>query len=237
MNIVAIIHARSGSKRIPFKNIKALAGKPLVAYIIQAALKAETINRVIVSTDHHEIIRIARKYGAEVPFVRPKDLAEDVPSELVTQHAVNYLEKEENYRVDIAVTLQPTTPLCLPEDIDGCVHELISSGADSVFSVCEISERPEWMFRTDESGYAHNFLNRKIEGDIGISQTLPKLYIPNGGIYATRRKVLFSQNILIGEKTRLWVMPRERSVDIDEPIDFLYAEFLIEQKLAKINEP
>ncbi|MBN1692145.1 MAG: acylneuraminate cytidylyltransferase family protein [Dehalococcoidales bacterium] len=237
MNIVAIIHARGGSKRIPFKNIKALAGKPLIAYMIQAALKAETINRVIVSTDHQEIIRITKEYGAEVPFVRPKDLAEDVPSELVTQHAVNYLEKEENYRVDIVVTLQPTTPLCLPEDIDGCVHELISSGADSVFSAYEISERPEWMFRLDESGYAHNYLNRKIEGDIGISQTLPRLYIPNGGIYATRREVLSSQNNLLGEKTRLWIMPRERSVDIDEPIDFLYAEFLIQQKLAKINEP
>ena len=93
------------------------------------------------------------------------------------------------------------------------------------------------MFYTDESGYAHNFLNRKIEGDVGVSQTLPKLYTPNGGIYATRRDVLFDQNALIGEKTRLWVMPRERSVDIDEPIDFLYAEFLIKQGLVKTNEP
>lgn len=237
MNVVAIIHARGGSKRIPHKNIKALAGKPLLAYIIQAALEAKTINRVIVSTDHPEIMKIAKKYGAEVPFVRPKELAEDVPSELVTQHAVNYLEKEEGFHTDIAVTLQPTTPLCLPEDIDGCVSELMASEADSVISVREISERPEWMFYTDELGYAHNFLNKKIEGDVGVSQTLPKLYTPNGGIYATRRDVLFCQNAIIGEKTRLWVMPRERSVDIDEPIDFLYAEFLIKQGVVKTNEP
>lgn len=237
MSVVAIIHARGGSRRIPLKNIKVLAGKPLIAYIIQAALKAKTINRVIVSTDHPEIIEIAKEYSAEVPFVRPQELAEDVPSELVTQHAVNYLEKEEGFHTDVAVTLQPTTPFCLPEDIDGCVNELISSGADSVISVREISERPEWMFYIDESGYAHNFLRKKIEGDTGVSQTLPRLYTPNGGIYATRREILFSQNALIGAKTRLWVMPRERSVDIDEPIDFLYGEFLIEQGVVKAKEP
>lgn len=229
MNIVGVIHARGGSRRIPLKNIKVLAGKPLVAYIIQAALEAKTINRVIVSTDHPEIIKISKAYGAEVLFVRPKEISEDVPSELVTQHAVNYLEKEENYPVDIVVTLQPTTPFCLPEDIDGCVNEIMSSGADSVVSVCGVAERPEWMFYIDESGYAHNFLGKRIEGDVGVSQTLPKLYTPNGGIYATRRDVLFNQGAIISEKTRLWVMPRERSVDIDEPIDFLLAEFLIKR--------
>jgi CMP-N-acetylneuraminic acid synthetase len=237
MNVVGVIHARGGSKRVPLKNIKELAGKPLVVYIIQAALAAKTISRVIVSTDHPEIIKIAKAYDAEVPFVRPKELAEDVPSELVTQHAIDYLEKEENYPVDIAVTFQPTTPFCLPEDIDGCVYELIASGADSVISVGEITERPEWMFYLDGSGYAHNFLEEKIEGDKGISQKLPRLYTPNGGIYATRRDVLFDQNALIGEKARLWVMPRERSVDIDEPFDFLFAEFLIEKGLSKTIEP
>ncbi|MAF85445.1 MAG: hypothetical protein CL875_03035 [Dehalococcoidales bacterium] len=237
MNVVGVVHARGGSRRVPLKNIKELAGKPLVAYIIQAALAAETIDRVVISTDHPEITKVSKAYGAEVPFVRPRELAEDVPSELVTQHMVGYLEKEEHYPVDIAVTFQPTTPFCLPEDIDGCVHELIASGADSVISVGEITERPEWMFYLDESGYAHNFLGEKIEGDKGISQELPRLYIPNGGIYATRRDVLFDQNALIGEKTRLWVMPRERSVDIDEPLDFLFAEFLIEQRLVTKIEP
>lgn len=229
MNVVGVIHARGGSVRVPLKNIKELAGKPLIAYIIQAALAAGTINRVIVSSDHPEIIKISKMYGAEVPFVRPKDISEDVPSELVTQHAVNYLEKEEGYPVDIVVTFQPTTPFCLPEDIDGCVHELMASDADSVISVSSISERPEWMFYTDESGYAHNFLEKKIEGDLGISQKLPRLYLPNGGIYATKRDVLFNQGVIIGKKTRLWIMPRERSVDIDEPLDFLLAEFLINQ--------
>ncbi len=226
MNVVCVIHARGGSKRIPLKNIKLLGGKPLVAYIIQAALKAKLVNRVIVSTDHPEIIKIAKEYGAEVPFVRPAALAEDVASEMVTQHAVSHLEKEERYPVDIAVTLQPTTPFCLPEDVDGCISELISHDADTVFSASPVHERPEWMYYLDEAGLAHNFLGKKIEGDLGISQTLPKLYAPNGGIYATKRNVLFDQNIIIGANSRLWVMSRERSVDIDEPLDFLFAEFL-----------
>jgi len=226
MNIVGIIHARGGSKRIPLKNIKPLLGKPLISYIIEAALKCKSLNRVIVSTDHPEIMKISREIGAEVPFVRPPDISEDVPSELVTQHAVNVLENQENYPVDVAVTFQPTTPFCLAEDIDGCVEMLISSDVDTVYSGYEISERPEWMFYIDEDGLAQNFLSAAMTGDIGVSQNLPRLYTPNGGIYATRRDVLFDQNAIIGRRSKIWVMPRERSVDIDEPIDFLIAEVI-----------
>lgn len=111
--VLGVIHARGGSKRIPLKNIKILNGKPLIAYIISAALKAKTIDRLIVSTDHPDIIRISKEYGAEVPFIRPKDISEDVPSELVTQHAVNFIEQEEGRQIEIAVTFQPTTPFLL----------------------------------------------------------------------------------------------------------------------------
>lgn len=225
MNVVGIIHARGGSKRIPLKNIKMLDGKPLVSYIIDAALHAKTVSRVIVSTDHPDIIRIAKERGAEAPFVRPADISEDVPSELVTQHAVRYLEENENYSVNVAVTMQPTTPFCLPEDIDGCVKMLIDSDADSVISVCGIHERPESMFGEKDS-YAVNFLGNIMKGEIGVSQSLPRLYTPNGGIYATRRETLFNQGSIFGSKIKLWVMPRERSIDIDDPIDFEFAEFL-----------
>jgi len=224
MVAIGVIHARGGSKRIPLKNIKPLAGKPLVAHIIQAALGAKTLSRVIVSSDHPEIIRISKEYGAEVPFIRPKDISEDVPSELVTQHAVKFLEEKDGITVDIAVTLQPTTPFCRPEDIDGCVNLIIKSGADSAITACEVHERPEWMFLLDRDGYAKNFLGKVLSGDIGVSQTLPKLYAPNGGAYATRREVLFEQNTLFGRNLKLWVMPRELSVDIDNPIDFQLAE-------------
>lgn len=231
MNTVAVIHARGGSKRIPLKNIKLLAGRPLITYLIRACIEAKTVNRVIVSSDHPEIMSISKKEGAEVPFVRPKEISEDVPSELVTQHAIRYLEEEENYLVDIAVTIQPTTPFCRAEDIDGCVNELSKSDADAVISANEIHERPEWMFSINGDSYAQSFLNKIMEGDIGVSQTLPRLYTPNGGIYATKKSVLFEQNSVYGKKFKFWIMPREYSVDIDEPVDFEIAEVMAKKLL------
>src|SRR5208337_2305709 len=225
-NVVAIIHARGGSKRIPLKNIRLLAGKPLISYMIAAALSAHLVQRVIVSTDHPEIARIARECGAEVPFIRPADIAEDVASERVTQHAVRYLETTEHYPVGVALTMQPTTPFCTSDDVDGCVRMLIDSDADSAISACEVHERPEWMFYCDADGNAGKFLGSAMTGDIGISQKLPRLYVPNGGIYATRRNVLFDKNSIFGDKIKLWIMSRERSVDIDDPIDFDFAELI-----------
>ena len=236
MKTVAIIHARGGSKRIPLKNIKLLAGKPLISYTIQAALEASQVDRVIVSTDHPDIIRISKECGAEVPFVRPRDISEDVPTELVTQHAVQYLQDNEDYAVDIAVTMQPTTPFCLPEDIDGCIERLKNSDVDCVFSANEIHERPEWMFSVDQDFNARSFLKTILQGDVGVSQTLPKLYVPNGGIYATWKESLFRLNSVYGNKVKLWVMPRERSVDIDEPIDFQIAEALAQIKWGSAHE-
>ena len=200
--------------------------------MITAALSSHLVQRVIVSTDHAEIARIAKEYGAEVPFIRPADIAEDVASELVTQHAVQYLEMTDHYSVDIAVTIQPTTPFCTSGDIDGCVRMLIDSDADSAISACEVHERPEWMFYCDEDGYAGKFMGSFMTGDIGVSQKLPRLYVPNGGIYATRRDVLFDKNSIFGNKIKLWIMSRERSVDIDDPIDFDFAELLARKQFT-----
>lgn len=219
-----MVHARGGSKRIPLKNLKLLNGKPLVTYIIKAALDAKCLDRLIVSTDHPEVARVSRESGAEVPFVRPAELAEDVPSELVTQHAIRFVEEQDSRPVDVAVTFQPTTPFCRPQDIRACVEELIASGADSVITATPIHERPEWMFSQNGQDWAKTFLGTVLQGEIGVSQSLPKLYMPNGAVYATTRKVLFEQGRLIGDKTRLVIMPRELSVDIDDPIDFIVAE-------------
>lgn len=228
LKIAGIIHARGGSKRIPMKNIKPLAGKPLIAYMIESALKSKILNRVIVSTDHDEIARIAEEYGAEVPFRRPPDLAEDVPSELVSQHAINYLMKEENYYADIAVTMQPTTPFCLPEDINACIDKLIETNADSVITVKEVKERPEWMYRL-EGDKTFSLTGTLIQGETGVMQSLPKLYLPNGAIYATKVEVLMKENLIIGRDNRAVIMPPGRSVDIDEPIDFILAEIIAKE--------
>jgi CMP-N,N'-diacetyllegionaminic acid synthase len=230
--VVGIIHARGGSKRIPLKNIKPLAGRPLISYMVEAAMESRLLDRVIVSTDHPEIARIAREYGAEVPFMRPADLAEDVASELVTQHAVRFVEAQ-GYPVRIVLTMQPTTPFCTAEDIDACIAKMLESDLDTVFTACEVHERPEWMYRRDDASGDRvvPFTGRLVQGDAGISQKLPKLYIPNGAVWATRRAVLMEQELLTGPKAGLVLMSRERSVDIDEPIDFITAEVMANELL------
>lgn len=231
LNIVGIIHARGGSKRIPLKNIKPLNGKPLVSYIIEAALKSRYLRRVLVSTDHPEIKKISIGCGAQVPFVRPAHLSDDCPSELVTQHAVEFIENEENSRIDIAVTLQPTTPFCQSSDIDACISILLSDEAiDSVFSARQVLERPEWMFIEEAGHHASIMMHGPLRGDRGVCQSLPRLVIPNGAAYATRRSALFNEGLIISPNTGVYVMPPERSVDIDEPLDFVFAEFLAKQK-------
>ena len=225
--IIGVIHARGGSKRIPLKNIKLLAGRPLISYMVEAAVESRLLDRVIVSTDHPDIARIAKEYGAEVPFMRPADLAEDVASELVTQHAVHFVEAE-GYPVRIVLTMQPTTPFCAAEDIDACIAKILDTGLDTVLTACEVHERPEWMYRM-EGPRAVPYTGSLVQGDAGISQKLPKLYIPNGAVWATRRSVLMDQGLITGPKAGVVVMSRERSVDIDEPVDFLTAEAMAQE--------
>lgn len=221
--IVGVVHARGGSKRVPMKNIKPLAGVPLVAWIVRAAKKSKLLDRLIISSDHPEIIRIAKEAGAEAPFVRPAALAEDVPSELVTQHAIEFAEKEAGRKVDIAVTFQPTTPFCTTEDIDATIKLVLDhADLDSSFTAKPIHERPEWMFRL-KGHRASLLVAGEMTGERGVFQSLEPLFIPNGACYATRHATLFA-NKIIGDKPGIHPMSLERSVDIDEPIDFTLAE-------------
>ena len=229
--ILGVIHARGGSKRIPLKNIKPLAGQPLIAYMVEAAMECRLLDRLIVSTDHPEIARIAKEYGAEVPFMRPADLAEDVASELVTQHAVRFVEAE-GYPVRIVLTMQPTTPFCTAEDIDACITKMLDSDLDTVFTACPVHERPEWMYRMEEDR-AVPYTGRLVQGDAGISQKLPALYIPNGAVWATRRDVLMNRGLITGPNSGLVVMSRERSVDIDDPVDFVTAEAIAHELMKE----
>ncbi len=233
-DMIGVIHARGGSKRIPLKNIALLGGKPLVYYMIKAALESKYLNRVIVSTDHPEIKRVSLEYGAEVPFMRPPKLSEDCPSEWVTQHAVEFVEAQEGGKISIAVTMQPTNPFCAGHDIDSCVELLLNNpDLTSAFSAKIITERPEWMFAFKNDNRAELFLKGEIKGDRGISQELPKLAIPNGGIYATRRETLFNEGVLISQKTAVHIMPFEKSVDIDEAVDLEFAELLMKKQGKK----
>lgn len=226
VNIIAVIHARGGSKRIPLKNIKPLNGKPLITYTIEAALKSPCLRRVIVSTDHPEIKKISLEAGAEVPFTRPKRLSTDCPSEWVTIHAVKFVEAQEKKKIDIAVTLQPTTPFCTSDDIDACIYKLLAyTSLDSVFSAKKIHERPEWMFHTKDI-HVVPFVKGRVNGRRGVTQSLPTLVIPNGAVYATRRDPLIRESALITQKVGVHLMSLESSTEIDEPLHFRFAEFM-----------
>ena len=223
--ILAIIPARGGSKRIPRKNIKLLNGKPLISYAINAAKKSKYIDRIIVSTDDKKIARVAKKCGAEVPFMRPAELASDTASALpVIQHAVRYFEDKKKFKPDLIVIVQPTSPLVIAEDIDGTIEKIVTTGTNSCFSASKISQRPEWMYLLNNKKPTL-FLNKSSLK--ARSQDLPELGIINGAVYVMTHNTIMKRNKIIDENTSIYLMPRERTVDIDELFDFQLAEFLM----------
>ncbi len=239
--IIAIIPARGGSKGVPRKNIKLLNGSPLISYAIRAALKSKYIDRVIVSTDDKEIAEVAIKYKAEVPFIRPAKLAQDASATLpVLQHAIKYLAEKENYNPDLVVLLQPTSPLTLVSDINQAIEKIVKTKTNSCVSLCEISERPEWMFVFEKinGNKIKPFLEKP--GKKINRQELPKIFRLNGALYVTKKDVLMKKNIITDRtNSSAIIMPAERSVDIDRPVDFCIIEAIMEQidfdSLSKSN--
>jgi CMP-N,N'-diacetyllegionaminic acid synthase len=234
LRIAAVIPARGGSKGIPRKNMRDLAGKPLIAYTVEAALKSKILRRVVVSTDDVEIAEVAKSYGAEVPFLRPAELAkDDTPGLLVIQHAVKYMEENEALKLDVVVVLQPTSPLRSEKYIDEAVEKLLRTGADSVITVCKVRHHPFWSF-TVKGERLYPFSEKGIT--IGRRQDLPEIYAVNGAVYAVRRDVLFEQNSVFGRDTRAILMLHEESVDIDDYFDLFVAEMMLKYWKGWIDE-
>ena len=229
MNIVAIIPARGGSKGIPRKNIKELCGKPLIAYIIETALKVKELDSVIVSTEDKEIAEIAEKYGAGVPFLRPKELAGDeTPTLPVLQHAVKYLEEEENYKPGIVVLLYATSPLLRAERVSEAIRMLKEGGFDSVLSV--VADRGHYWIETNK-GYER--LYPKI---LENRQYIMPLLKENGAIYVCKRELLMVKNTVVGGKIGFLKMQKKENMDIDDPIDFEIAEFFMRTRENEKNQ-
>lgn len=224
MKILAITPARGGSKGIPRKNIKQLAGKPLIAWTIEAALQAQGIDRVIVSTEDEEIGSVAKQYGAEVPFMRPLALAQDdTPGIAPVLHAIEQLPD-----YDWVLLLQPTSPLRSTGDIEGIIQFCRDEGAPSAVSVTEVSKHPFWMYQRDDRKRLQPLIPNRQE--IARRQDLPSTYALNGALYLARRDWLIDNQGFIGPETLGYVMPKERSVDLDSPIDWQWLEYLIERK-------
>jgi CMP-N-acetylneuraminic acid synthetase len=230
LDIVALITARGGSKGIPGKNIIPVAGKPLLAWTIEAARQAPSVRRVVLSTDDAKIAEVARDWHCEVPFLRPADLAQDTSSHLsVVLHALEYLEREEGKLPEYLLLLQPTSPMRSSGDIEAAIAVARSHDADSVVSVC--------------SAHPHPWLAKQIVGDGSLRdfftldksrylrrQDLPPAYVLNGAIYLIRPSVLRDQQTFHPSRTFPYVMPGERSLDIDDPWDLHVIRLIMEDQ-------
>jgi CMP-N-acetylneuraminic acid synthetase len=231
LRVLGIITARGGSKGIPRKNIRLLAGKPLLQYTAEAALAADQLTKVILSTEDGEIAKVGRRCGLEVPFMRPAELArDDTPTLPVLQHAVRTLEKE-GRSFDAICLLQPTNPFRRADDINACVHLLAESGADSVISVLSVPHQhnPHWVYFRGQDGFLKLSTGEKTP--IARRQLLPPAFHREGSVYVTRRDVLMENDSLFGSSVAGYLMEVSRSVNIDTLEDWARAEEVLEQEL------
>jgi CMP-N,N'-diacetyllegionaminic acid synthase len=227
MKILSIIPARGGSKGIHKKNIKLLAGKPLIAWTIETAIQSQSIDTVIVSTDDQEIATVAIKFEAEVPFMRPNALSQDdTPGIAPVLHAIQQLPG-----FDWVILLQPTSPLRTVEDIEGIIQLCRNVGAQSAVSITEVNQHPFWMYQKDDKDILKPLPFNQHE--IFRRQDLPSFYSLNGALYLANIEWLIDNQSFIGQDTLGYVMPNERSADIDTTLDWAWVEFLIQQKNAK----
>jgi CMP-N,N'-diacetyllegionaminic acid synthase len=227
--IIGLITARGGSKAIPRKNIKLLAGRPMIAWTIEAALQSRNLCRVIVSTDDEETVQISRTWGAEVPFIRPSRLAEDdSPHMLTVEHAIQWLEEHNNERPDYLMLLQPTSPLRTTEDIDAASQIAIERNAISVVSVCRTSHHPYLSKEIMEDGTLADFM----PADVAYlrRQDLPPAYVLNGAIYLARRESILDNHTFLPAGVYAYIMPPERSLDVDSPWDSYLADLILRDK-------
>jgi N-acylneuraminate cytidylyltransferase len=231
--ILALIPARGGSKSIPRKNIRPFAGHPLIAYSIAAGLQAQTVTRAIVSTDDEEIAAVARQYGAETPFLRPAEFAQDNTTDLpVFEHALGWLAEHENYHPEVVVQLRPTSPIRPPDCVDSAVRLLLEHPeADSVRGVVPSGQNPHKMWRIEAQGRMAPLLT--VEGLAepynAPRQALPPTYWQTGHIDAIRTRTIAAQKSLSGNAILPWIIDPKYAIDIDTLNDWRRAEWLVAQ--------
>jgi CMP-N-acetylneuraminic acid synthetase len=225
--ILGLIPARGGSKRLPRKNVLPLAGRPLIAWSIRAGLASRHITDLVVSTDDAEIADIAHRHGATVPFMRPPELASDTASSLdVMLHALHALAERGQY-YDYLVELQPTSPLRSGADIDAAIELARQRRADAVISVCRTDHPPEWSNTLPDDHALRDFFRPGVRET--RSQDLPVSYRLNGAIYLFDcQRLLRTRSLDMDDKAYAYIMPRERSIDIDTALDLHIAEAILQ---------
>ncbi len=236
IRVLAIIPARSGSKGLPGKNVRHLHGKPLLAWSIEAGQHSKCLDRIIVSTDDATIADIAREWGAETPCLRPAELAQDDTSSMaVVFHILEWLAKHEQYVPDATMLLQPTSPLRTAHDIQSALQLYTAKHADGVVSVSPVTKHPLWMKVLDAEGRLNDFIAQ--EQPITSRQALPPVYALNGAIYLASSKVLTKYQTWYTQQTYGYVMPVERSLDIDSAWDWHIVEILLKDQYLRQITP
>ena len=226
MKVLGLIPARGGSKEVPRKNSKLLAGKPLIVYTIEAAMDSKLLSETIVSTDSEEIMTVAKTYGANIPFQRPHQLATDISPTIDTVvHALTYFEEQGEY-FDAVCLLQATNPFRTSEFIDKAIDAFQNSGTDSLVSVLKVPHEfnPHWVFESDEKGQLQ--ISTGETNIISRRQDLPAAYYRDGAIYITKTEVLLKQRSLFGKSIGFIESDEQRHVNIDTMEDWIRAEEL-----------
>ena len=231
MKVLGITLARGGSKSVPFKNIRPILGKPLISYTIKESLKSKLIDDYIVSTDSVKIANIAKKFGAKVPFLRPKNISKDNSTSVDSlKHAVNFMEKEKGFKYDFIVEIMCTNPLKISKDIDSCITKLKKTKSDSIIAVHQLFDHhPRRIKKIVNDKIVDFCLKEKLE--TRRQDLLPVAYIRSGSIYALKRDHLMLQNMRYGSRnSRPYILPPNRAINIDTEIDVLVAENLLRRK-------
>ena len=230
MRVLGIIPARGGSKGIPRKNIRQLAGKPLIQYTIESALSAKKLTELIISTDDHEIADFGESLGVRVPFIRPSELSQDdTPTLPVVVHALEFLEgKGENF--DAICLLQPTNPFRASGMIDVCIEKFTDFDSDTLISVSEVPHRynPHWVYFEDKKGVLR--ISTGESSPIPRRQDLPPAYYRDGSIYITKTRIILQGNCLYGNKTIKYLIDPKDSITIDSFEDWHFAEKEIQSR-------
>ncbi|MBQ4531289.1 MAG: acylneuraminate cytidylyltransferase family protein [Lachnospiraceae bacterium] len=227
MKNIAIIPARSGSKGLPDKNIRELCGKPMLAYSIEAAKKSGKIDVVHVSTDSEHYAEIAREYGADVPFLRREELSSDTAT---TWDAVRFVLEEYKKlgkQFDVVTLLQPTSPLRIAEDITNASKLYFLKSATAVVGVCEMEHSPLWSNTLSKNLSMDGFLSKATNVQ---RQKLDTYYRINGAIYMMDSQIIINRQEIYGEKSYAYIMPKERSIDVDDLMDFKIAEMYMKER-------
>lgn len=232
-NILALIPARGGSKGLPKKNIIPLAGKPLIAWTIEQALECRYIDKLVVSTDDEEIAKISKYYGAEVPFLRPKELAkDDSPTSETIKHAIKWFEEKNEY-FDIIVLLEPTSPLRSKDDLDNALELFCKNldKSDSLISVGKVHLENPYIMKSIKDGCVRPFIEQ--ERTFFQRQMLPEAYFPYGVIYATKVSAFKEKETFYQERTIPYFIERWQNYEIDDYYDLLCTEAILESRLEE----